>query len=60
MLPAWMFTYKYKGEDYYFAMNGETGKIAGRVPVSPRKLSLLFAGLTAGIAGILMLMGWLL
>jgi DNA-directed RNA polymerase subunit RPC12/RpoP len=60
MLPAWMFTYKYKGEDYYFSMNGESGKIAGRVPVSPKKLSILFAGLTAGIAGILMLMGWLL
>lgn len=60
MLPAWMFTYKYKGEDYYFAMNGESGKIAGRVPVSSKKLSILFAGLAAGIAGILMLMGWLL
>jgi DNA-directed RNA polymerase subunit RPC12/RpoP len=59
MLPAWMFNYKYKGEDYYFAMNGETGKIAGRVPASPKKLLALFAGLTAGIAAIMMLVGWL-
>lgn len=60
LLPAWMFAYQYKGETYFFAMNGQSGKIAGRVPASPKKLLALFAGLTAGIAGILILLGWLI
>ena len=49
LMPAWMMTYRYKDELYYFAMNGQTGKIAGRVPVSTRKINRL-AGIIA-IAG---------
>ena len=41
LMPAWMMTYKYKGELYYFAMNGQTGKIAGRVPVGNKKVNRL-------------------
>ena len=41
LMPAWMMTYRYKGELYYFAMNGQTGKIAGRVPVSRKKTNRL-------------------
>ena len=48
LMPAWMMTYKYKGELYYFAMNGQTGKIAGRVPVSMKKINRL-VGIIAGV-----------
>lgn len=34
MLPVWMLVSKYKGEDYLFAMNGQTGKIVGSLPCS--------------------------
>ncbi|MEI6100348.1 MAG: TFIIB-type zinc ribbon-containing protein [Eubacteriales bacterium] len=60
LFPVWMFTYKYKGADYYFAMNGETGKIAGRVPLSMPKLMTLFVCLAAGITGIMLLIGSML
>lgn len=34
LLPVWMLVSKYKGRDYLFAMNGQTGKIVGELPCS--------------------------
>ena len=50
MMPAWFLNYKYKGKDYFFAMNGQTGKITGKLPINKLKLALasvLFSALTA-------------
>lgn len=44
LLPVWMLNYKYLGKTYTFAMNGQTGKIAGEMPISIVKLIIL--GLT--------------
>ncbi|MGN1089510.1 MAG: hypothetical protein ACI4Q6_03840, partial [Huintestinicola sp.] len=33
MLPVWLMTYKHNGKMYGFAMNGQTGKFAGKYPV---------------------------
>ena len=33
MLPVWMVSVKYKEKDYIFAMNGDTGKIVGNIPI---------------------------
>lgn len=33
MLPVWMMTTKYQGENYTFAINGQTGKMTGRLPI---------------------------
>jgi len=60
LLPAWMLTYRYKEKLYYFAMNGQTGQIAGRVPASPKKLWLLFGGVAAGVFLIALLIGGLM
>ncbi len=38
MLPVWFMTYMYSGKKYFFAINGQTGKIAGIIPVSVGKL----------------------
>ncbi len=38
MLPVWMFNVEYKDKNYQFAVNGETGKIAGKLPTSIGKL----------------------
>ena len=38
MLPVWFMTYMYGGKKYFFAINGQTGKIAGIIPVSVGKL----------------------
>ena len=47
-----MSTYKHEGKIYTYAMNGETGKICGELPVSKQKLACLAAGCFAG-AGII-------
>lgn len=49
LMPVWVITYKYKDEMYYFAMNGQTGKACGRIPIDKPKLirnTLLTAGFT--------------
>lgn len=38
MLPVWKYMYSYKGKDYPFYVNGQTGKIVGTVPVSKPKV----------------------
>lgn len=44
LLPVWTFTYQDKRENkvYYFALNGQTGKTCGRLPVDKGKLTLFF------------------
>ena len=39
LLPVWVGEYRYRGRSYHFAVNGQTGKVAGEVP---RSLALLF------------------
>lgn len=41
LLPVWILNYKYMGKTYTFAMNGQTGKIAGEPPISRVKLLIL-------------------
>ena len=38
MMPMWFLTYFYKDKLYYFAMNGQTGKFGGRLPLNKPKL----------------------
>ena len=33
MLPVWILNYKYNGQNYEFAMNGQTGRVVGSRPV---------------------------
>lgn len=60
LMPAWLLTYRFGKEQYYFAMNGESGKIAGRVPLSQKKLSILFGAVTASVFALMMALGWML
>ncbi len=39
MLPVWLFHTKYKGENYVYAVNGQTGKVAGDLPISSKALA---------------------
>ena len=39
-LPVWVLNIKYKDKIYHFAMNGESGKMIGEIPVSTSKLLL--------------------
>ena len=42
LLPVWFLSYKYRNKYYYFAMNGQTGEVAGQIPVSPVKKMMFF------------------
>ena len=55
-LPVWFMTYKHGGKVYSFAMNGQTGKIVGALPVSFPKLS-LFA---LAVAAVCFILGYLI
>lgn len=37
LLPVWIYNYKYKDQEYRFHINGQTGKIVGKVPLSKKK-----------------------
>ncbi len=60
LMPIWMLTYLRRGKTYTFAMNGHTGKIYGKLPISLPKLSALFAGVFAGLSALLFVLGGLL
>lgn len=47
LYPVWLIHTKYKNETLTFAMNGQSGRIVGNIPVSTPKLVALFAGITA-------------
>lgn len=50
-LPVWFMNYRHGGKNYNFAINGQTGKVAGIYPVSGVKLA-VFMALMAAIVGI--------
>ncbi len=37
MLPVWMVNIQYKDKNYTFAMNGQTGKIVGNIPIGVKE-----------------------
>ena len=59
LLPVWILNTEYKGKMYKFAMNGQTGKMIGDLPVSRAKYWLYFAAIFAGCAGIGTLLAYL-
>lgn len=64
LMPIWILTYRHEGrkktKTYTYAMNGNTGKIYGELPISIPKLSLLFAGIATALTATFSLIGGLL
>ena len=60
LLPVWVLNYKHKDKNYIYALNGQTGKVYGELPVCGKKLAALFAGVAAGVSALLMLVGVIL
>ncbi|GHU58064.1 hypothetical protein FACS1894133_2130 [Clostridia bacterium] len=52
LFPVWFLAYKYGGKMYRFAMNGQTGKFAGNLPVSPKRVVAAVAAMTAVAVGL--------
>ena len=53
LLPVWLLNTKYDNKNYLFAMNGQTGKLIGDLPVSKGRALAWFAGIAAPLAAIL-------
>ncbi len=47
LMPVWLLYTRWKEEDFLFAMNGQTGKMTGNLPVSKGKTAAWFAGIGA-------------
>ena len=39
LLPVWFMTFDYKGKLWEYAVNGQSGKVAGELPISKGKLA---------------------
>lgn len=60
LLPVWILTYRQGGSQvYYFAMNGQTGEIVGKLPIDKKKLFGLGAIIFAAVFIILLIGGLL-
>ena len=52
LLPVWILNTKWEGKDFLFAMNGQTGKLVGSLPVSTKRVVGLFAAIAAPLIAI--------
>jgi len=52
LLPVWILNTTYKDKKYTFAMNGQTGKMVGDLPMDTGKFWGWLLGLTVGIAAV--------
>ena len=56
LMPVYMVTTKYAGELYTFAVNGQTGKVTGKIPCDNVKFWGTFAGIAAAIIAVAQLL----
>lgn len=47
LLPVWILNYRYLGKNFVFAMNGQTGKVVGNLPISKQKVAGWFSAIAA-------------
>ena len=47
LLPVWMLSTKWRGQDFLFAMNGQTGKLVGDLPTDRGRFWGMFAAIAA-------------
>lgn len=40
LLPVWVYIFQYQGVNYKFHVNGQTGKVIGKTPLSSKKIGL--------------------
>lgn len=50
LLPVWLSSYQYKDKVYQFMVNGQTGKVAGKTPISIPKVIITVLAIVAVLA----------
>ncbi len=53
LLPVWMLHTKWKGKDFLFAMNGQTGRLVGDLPIDKGRLAAWFFGISLPLMAVL-------
>ena len=53
LLPVWMLSTRWNGKNFIFAMNGQTGKFIGDLPISMGRYFAYLAGIAVPLAAIL-------
>ena len=56
LMPVWMLSTQWKGQNFLFAMNGQTGRLIGDLPISRGRLLGWFAGISLPLMAILYLL----
>lgn len=56
LLPVWLLSTQWQGKNFLFAMNGQTGKLVGDLPIDKKRLW-MYAGIAFAAATVLL--GWL-
>lgn len=56
MMPVWLLSTRWKDRNYLFAMNGQTGKIVGDLPMDQGRLWATFGAIAGGLAAVLALL----
>ena len=59
LLPVWLLNTKYRDTNYLFAMNGQTGKFVGNLPVDKGAYWKWWAGITAAVSALSCAVAWL-
>ena len=60
LLPVWFMTFEYKGTLWEYAVNGQSGKVAGELPISKGKLAAFCTILAVLIAAAIFIGGYFL
>ncbi len=60
LMPVWILNTKWEGKDYLFAINGQTGKLVGNLPVSKKRALGLFSAIAAPLLAAAISLGLLL
>lgn len=60
LLPVWVVHYDYNKLEHTFAMNGQTGKVVGKPPISKAKVAAWFASISGGSFLSLKLISWMM
>lgn len=58
MLPVWMLSTKWNDQNFIFAMNGQTGKLVGDLPVDNGKKWSYFAGIGAALIALMLVLNF--
>lgn len=60
LFPVWLLNTKWNGQNYTFAMNGQTGKMVGDLPMDKAAFWRWFAFIMGGVTALSFLLSWLI